>query len=124
MEHARQHWIPQSYLESWCDPDTPARHTPFVWRFSKDGSIVSKKAPKNIFYETDMYTIQLANGSRNLSIEHGLAGLENTFAELRKTKLANHTALTLEDKLVLCAFIAAMYARTRAQRHHWQKQWG
>jgi hypothetical protein len=124
MEHATQHWIPQSYLEAWCDPDTPQGHTPFVWRFSRDGSAVNKKAPKNIFYENNMYTLHLADGSRNLSIEHGLGGLENAFSELRKTKLAEHIPFTAEDKLVICAFIAAMHMRTRAQRNHWQSQLG
>jgi hypothetical protein len=71
-----------------------------------------------------MYTLHLADGSRNLSIEHGLSGLENAFIELRKTKLAENAPFTAEDKLVICAFIAAMHMRTRAQRNHWQSQLG
>ena len=124
MEHAKQHWIPQSYLEAWCDPDTPKGHTPFVWRFARDGSTVHKKAPRKIFYENNMYTLHLEDGSRDLSIEHGLSGLENAFIELRKTKLAESIPFTWEDKLVICAFIAAMDSRTQAQRNHWQSQLG
>ena len=71
-----------------------------------------------------MYTLHLADGSRNLSIEHGLSSLENAFIELRKTKLAENIPFTAEDKLVICAFIAAIHMRTRAQRNHWQSQFG
>ena len=60
--HADQRFVPNSYLKAWCDPDVPSEHTPYVWRFSKDGTEARKKAPKNIFTETDLYTITLRTG--------------------------------------------------------------
>jgi len=53
-KHKHQHYIPASYLEAWCDKNTPAGQTPFVWRFTRDGEKIDKKAPQRIFYETDI----------------------------------------------------------------------
>lgn len=124
MEHKKQHFIPQCYLTSWIDPDTPAGQEPFVWQFPKDGGAAQKKAPKNIFHETDMYTIKTPDGSRNLVLEKGLSQLESLFVKLRNEKLSANVLLESDDRLLLCAFVAAMSARTKAQRDHWAKQWG
>lgn len=122
-EHKGQHWVPRSHLEAWCDPDVPVGQEPFVWRFTKDGSEARRKAPHNIFKETDLYTIRLANGTRNLAIEHGLAGLESRFCQIRDETLVNTIRIEDEDRMVLCAFTAAMFLRTPAIRDHWQAQW-
>lgn len=123
MKHKKQHWIPQAYLKAWCDPDIAKSQDPYVWCVSKDGSIVRKKAPKNIFYEREFYTVHLADGVRDLAIEHGLAGLEDAFVTLRVQRLAGRTALSPEEELLLRAFMAAMKSRTRGHLKHAQGQW-
>ena len=123
MKHKRQHWIPRSYLEAWCDPDLPSGQVPFVWVMPKDGGSGRRRAPKNIFHETDLYTIRLPDGSRDLTIEHGLAGLETAFAELRRGKLMAREALDLVDRATICAFTAAIQARTPRQRDHLGQFW-
>ena len=122
MEHKKQHWIPRSYLAAWCDPSTPEHHTPYVWRFTKDGKSRKRKAPKNIFHEKDLYTIPLSDGSRELSLEHGLAGLEGEFVRIRDNVLATSTCLSDTDQILLCAYIAAMQARNMPHLEHWKKQ--
>jgi Protein of unknown function (DUF4238) len=122
--HKKQHFIPRSYLKAWCDPNTPAKQTPYVWQFSKDGTKVKKKAPENIFHENDMYTIEEPSGGRNLVLEKGLSGLESSFCAIRDKKLKAHKLLTDEEHIVLCAFVAAMSARTKAWRDHQASQWG
>lgn len=124
MSHRKQHWIPQSYLSAWCDPDIPENHEPYVWRFSKDGQTAKHKAPKNIFWENEMYTIHRGNGERDLTLEHGLQGLEDFFARLHRNKLINRIELTPEEKVLLLLFVAAMKVRTTSQRDHMQNQWG
>ncbi len=119
--HKDQHWIPQSYLKAWADPDA-AEPGPRVWRFSKDGERSAKKSPKGIFFEEELYTIQLADGTRDLRVEHGLAGLESEFVEIRDTILHNDKAPDARQDLLLRAFIAAMHSRTRAHLGHWQGQ--
>jgi hypothetical protein len=118
-----QHWIPQCYLKAWCDPDCPTEHTPYVWRFTKDGSASKKKAPENIFYEKDMYTIEKPDGTRDLVLENGLAQLEDQFARLREEKIRFRSWFTISEKVTLYAFIAAMHGRTKAQRDFQGKQW-
>jgi hypothetical protein len=119
--HKKQHWVPQSYLKAWADPDA-IEAGPHVWRFSKDGQRSSKKAPKGIFFEEDLYTIHLADGTRDLTVEHGLSGLESQFAEIRDTVLAKRKKLAPQQDLLLRAFIAVMQSRTRANLEHWQGQ--
>ncbi len=124
MDHSKQHWIPSSYLEAWCDPDVPPRYEPYVWRVPKDGGEARAKAPTKIFAEADFYTLRLPDGQRHLSLEHGLATLESEFCEIRDTRIANREQLNTEERILFCAFVAAMHFRTRAQRKAFQKQWG
>jgi uncharacterized protein DUF4238 len=124
MDHRNQHYVPSSYLEAWCDPDAPPHYEPYVWRIPKNGGEGQAKAPKNIFAESDFYTSHLPDGQRDLSLEHGLATLESKFCEIRDARIANREPLNTEDKVSLCAFVAAMHFRTRAQRNALQKQWG
>lgn len=123
MAHKKQHWIPQSYLKAWCDPSSPLGQEPYVWLFSKSGESVRKTAPKNIFFGKDLYTIRLADGTRDLTVEHGLAGLEDAFVRVRNEKLATRAALSPDEHLLLRAFIGAMQARTPAHIEHWRGQW-
>lgn len=121
--HKAQHWIPKSYLRAWTDPDTPHGQNPFVHIFSKDGTRHRKKAPTNIFTETDLYTIKLPDGSRDLRLEHGLSELETAFAVIRKEFLAKHKQLPTVRRLKLMAFVAALHARTPVLRDHHLKFW-
>lgn len=124
MKHGKQHFVAQSYLRAWCDPATPADQAPYVWRFAKDGSDPRRKAPENIFHETDLYTIIAPDGGRDLRLEHGLAQLEDEFVKIRDRKLVRHQELERRDRLLLCAFVAAAQMRTPAQRNHLAGMWG
>src|SRR5262245_37854393 len=97
VEHKRQHFVPQSYLKAWCDPTTPVGQEPYVWLFLKDGSEVRRKAPDNLFHETDLYTIRRDDGTRDLVLEHGLSQLESEFVSIRDTKLARCEPLTASE---------------------------
>lgn len=124
MKHKAQHIIPKSYLKAWCDPDCPKNQTPFIWIHNKEGTISKRKSPEKSLIETDFYTIVDENGNRVLDLEHGLAGLESSFINIRKTKIDRRKNLSSEDKLLLSAFTAAMKARTKMKRDHQEKQWG
>lgn len=78
-----QHFVPKSYLAAWTDPDTPAHMTPYVWKFPREGGSGRRKAPANVFSETDAYTIPIPGGGRDLRVEHGLSQLENGLEQLR-----------------------------------------
>jgi hypothetical protein len=119
----KQHWVPQCYLQAWCDPDTPAGQNPYVWRFTRDGSDVRRKAPSNIFAETDMYTIKMPDGTKNLRLEHGLSTLEDSFAALRREKLDKREPLTANDRAIMIFFVAASHVRSKAHLGHHQGTW-
>lgn len=123
MKHKRQHFVPSSYLQAWCDDDCPPDQTPYVWRFKKDGSSIRKKAPKTIFHEKDLYTFTTDDGERDLTIEYNLSRLEGKFASLRRTKLEPQLPLDFEEYLVVMMFLAAMHARTKSYAAHWAGMW-
>lgn len=119
-----QHFIPRSYLAGWVDRDGPPNHTPAVWLFPKDGGVGRKKAPRNIFAETDMYTIPMPDGGRDLRIERGLSYLEKGIPDLIENFVARRRQLPEHRFVRLIAFIAAMHGRTRRFRDHQREQWG
>jgi len=124
MKHKKQHIVPRSYLEAWCDPNTPPGQTPYVWIFSKDGGQGRKKSPEKILRETDMYTVYANDGQRDLTLETNLSRLEGEFSKLRRGKLDKRLPLASEERLYLCMFVAAMHGRTKAFAAHTSKQWG
>jgi hypothetical protein len=112
-----QHVIPNCYLKDWCDPKTPPGHTPYIWRVSKDGTSRKKRSPEKSFTSTDRYTITMPDGTRDLTVENTLAGLEDRFARLRP-RIRREEKLAQRDRLDLCLFTAAMQGRTiRAGDH-------
>lgn len=121
--HKKQHFVPKCYLRAWCDPSTPAGRTPYVWIFDKDGSHPRKKAPINLFFENDMYTVLDDNGNRHLGLEHALGQLENDFVSIRRGKLERHLTLEPNERMALCFFVAAMHARTKVNREHVRHTW-
>jgi Protein of unknown function (DUF4238) len=124
MDHSQQHWVPSSYLRAWCDPDAPPLHEPYVWRFPKNGGEGRRKAPDNLFRESEFYTLHLPDGQRDLSLEHGLADLEDQFSRIRREYISTREPLSAVDKHWFCAFVAAMHFRTRVQRDALRQQWG
>ncbi|NOR52473.1 MAG: DUF4238 domain-containing protein, partial [Candidatus Aminicenantes bacterium] len=122
-KYKKQHYVPKGYLKAWCDPSAPKQYTPYVWIFSKDGNIVKKRSPKNLFHEKDFYTIKRADGKRDLTLEHGLSELEDQFCALRDKKLRFRQNIGPEEHIILCAFIAATSQRTKIMQVHQQKQW-
>jgi len=120
--HKKQHFVPRSYLKAWCDPNTPTGQEPYIWRFSCDGSSAARKAPDTIFHETDLYTIKLNNGGRDLVLEHGLAQLESEFVSIRDTTLKQRKTIETKEHVLLCAFIAASQSGTPTQRDHLGRQ--
>lgn len=123
MKHKSQHSIPKCYLKAWCDTLCPKGFTPYVWVFPKDSRKGRKRSPEKTFIETDLYTIHHPNGERDLILEHGLSQLESDFTRIRRNVLNKRKNLPDEDRLKLCVFTAAMFARTTRHHEHTKQQW-
>ena len=123
MTHKKQHFVPKAYLSAWTDPDTPSGQEPYVWIFPKSGGGGRRRAPANVFTESDFYTVHTSDGGRNLSFEHGLAQLETGIIRLRKDFLEVGKQLPFVPRLKLAAFVAAMHSRTPRFRDHHRQQW-
>ncbi len=88
-----------------------------------NGSTSRKKAPENLFTQTDLYTIRLPDGRRDLRLEHGLAGLEASFSETRSNYLSKRKHISLPRYFNLIAFLSAMHSRTPARVEHFMGFW-
>lgn len=122
-KYKKQHFVPKCYLKAWCDPNMPPKHTPYIWIFEKESKKVKKKAPDNIFHETDLYTIWDETGKRDLTIEHGFSGLEKLFTDIRRKKLSYKKQLIHDEHFIICIFIASMHARTKSKLNHLSEMW-
>jgi hypothetical protein len=118
-----QHFVPRVYLGAWTDPETPAQMDPYVWIFERKSREGRRKAPVNIFEETDFYTTEGADGERDLRVEEALNRIETRFVKARQ-KIEKHQRLSAREHVDLVAFVAAMEGRTKAQRDHQRRQWG
>ncbi|MDX0563285.1 DUF4238 domain-containing protein [Sinorhizobium medicae] len=122
-EKKKQHFVPSSYLKAWTDPETPTGQTPYIWLFSKEGGEGRRKSPENTFTETDMYTIPMPDGSRNLYLEDGLSQLEKGIDKLRGEFIELRRPIPLARRVKLMAFTSALGARTPRFRAHHRAQW-
>ncbi len=111
----KQHYVPQFYLREFLDPDTPPRQEPYVWVFSKDGKKKQRRAPKNVLWETDLYTFDVA-GEKRYELEQALSKIESDFAETVRKKIKTRLPLTDQEHATLCMFVATMLQRTVRQK--------
>ena len=121
MEYKNQHFVTESYIKAWCDPQTP--NGAFAWVISKDSRIINRKSPKSLFAEEDFYTVSDSSGQRILALEHKLHEIENKFILLRNRKLQKHQPLTPQDRRNIALFIATMFARTKRQKEEGKQIW-
>jgi hypothetical protein len=123
--HKKQHFVQQCYTKAWHDPTAPKglTTTPYVWVFDRDGSNPRRKAPVNLFTETDIYTIARPDGGRDLRLEHGFQDLEDKFTRVRNLKFNCRTWPTDEEMAWALAFVATAQARTAAHRNFHRDQW-
>jgi hypothetical protein len=111
----KQHYVPQFYLRQFIDPNTPSGQEPYVWVFSKDGKKRQRRAPKNILWETDLYTFDV-EGAKHYELERTLSKIESEFAEIVRKKVKLHLPLTAQEHDTLCRFVATMLQRTVRQK--------
>jgi hypothetical protein len=117
-EHRRQHWIPDTYLDAWCDPNPAHQNPRRVHRYGINGEYRDYRSPSRIFTVDELYTIPEPGGGRNLQTERALSRLEDAFARLRKTHLEKGVPLTNEGRHNLIWFVAALHNRSPAMHAH------
>lgn len=122
--HKDQHFVPRSYLAAWCDPACPPEMEPYVWLYPKESRVGRRKAPHNIFTESDMYTVTGLDGGRELGMEHLLSDIEGEFVRIRDNFILKGLPLDPLDDAKLRTLMVLMQSRTVRQRDHWQKQFG
>lgn len=126
---SRQHIIPRVYLKSFCDDTPPAGHpagAPFdsvVWIIQKNlGGTPLSKAPKNILFERNAYTLRTDRPSDPV-IEEWLSGVETKYGRVLR-KLPYYDDVNPTEWGDLMMFVGVLHARTLPQVALWQRQFG
>lgn len=128
-DNKAQHYVAKGYMRAWCDPSRAKHEEPYVWVIDRDGPTSEKpakrKAPINIFWESEMYTITPADNplGRDLSLEHALNRLETDFCAVRRDFIEPRRPLGARERSVLLAFLASSKFRTPGYREHTRSQW-
>lgn len=120
MQKKKQHYIPVTYLKSWCSPDIPIGHEPSVWYISKDGQDKQKKSPSNMSYKNNFYTSYSEDGERNIDTEEKLSAIESNFSKIRDNRINKEELLTKDEYGQLCDFIMTMSVRTPKFGNHFK----
>ena len=117
-EYVRQHWIPDTYLSAWCDPDPASQNPRRVYRYDADGEYRDYRPPGRIFTVDDLYTVPLPDGGRDVRTELALNKLEDSFARIRVKYLMKSVSLPPFARSDLLWFIAALRNRSPAMHEH------
>jgi len=83
----KQHILSQTYQAGFVDPNTPPKQDAYVWCYSRERRSWKKRAPRNLSWETDLYTVKNSAGERNDSREKLFSVHEGRFAAAMKTDL-------------------------------------
>lgn len=110
-----QHFVPQSYLAGFVDPNTPKDKKPYVWVFSKDGKKKYRNFPDTIFKVKHLYTLKI-KGQKNYFIENTLSEIEGQYATIFREKISKRLPLNDLEHIMLCVFVSTMLFRTISQK--------
>jgi hypothetical protein len=123
MDYKNQHFVTEAYLKEWCDPEPPQGYGSYVWIISKRDRRAKRKSPRNIFSETDFYTLIDSKGNRNLYIEKVLQKIESSFIPVLRDKISHRVPLDGEEMIIVATFVASMFARVKKQRDQQKEMW-
>ena len=114
-EPKNQHFVPQSYLAAFVDPNTPLDKKPYVWVFSRNGKKKYPNSPDTIFKVKHLYTLKI-KGQKDYSIENTLGEIEGQYATIFREKIKNRLPLNDFEHVMLCVFVSTMLFRTISQK--------
>jgi len=121
VANKKQHWVPDSYLQAWTDPNRPEHHEPFVHLFDRQGGCHRRKSPAKVFNMPDLYTI-FSEGCRDISIEQHFGQREQEFVRVRRL-IENAEYGGPREVAALYMFTAGMMARPPHKIDHTAQQW-
>ncbi|MGA9396839.1 MAG: DUF4238 domain-containing protein [Anaerolineaceae bacterium] len=123
--HKKQHLIPESYLINWADEKYSKGKSIYVWVFNRDNLYKRRLNPRNVFIETEAYTIFNDEGERDLLLENKLNIIEGVFANVFHNKIErfNFDFTDINDRVIVSIFVASMMARTTKKREKHKEFW-
>src|SRR5712664_614736 len=119
-----QHYITRAYLRAFCDPTTPAGHTPSLWLTDLREGTVKRRAPKNVAVKVDYYSVRRDDGKLDDSAERLLSLIESSAIPIIERVVRGQFALTAEDREQLSIFLGFLITRTPGYRDYMERAAG
>jgi len=114
----KAHYLPQSYLANFTDPNAPEGQTPFVWVYEAGTDKWRARAPVNVAWERDYYVVTDENGVESNAIETELSRVEGEAARVINKLISEKRPFSNGDRMILATHMALMNVRMPA--HHSQ----
>lgn len=76
MPYKSQHYIPQSYLRGFVDPNTPPNEEPYLWVCERECGNPFRRSPKNLAQESYYYSFRDESGELQHEVEKALSALK------------------------------------------------
>jgi hypothetical protein len=108
MEH---HFVPQFYLDAFCDPATPEGQEPWLWVADLNAKTIRRRAPRNVASKADYYAIPDPTGEQIHAIEQMFSRIESDAAPVVARLLRGEIELTEQDRSALGHLMASMATR-------------
>jgi uncharacterized protein DUF4238 len=120
----QQHRIPKCYLKAWLEPVTPTGQNAAIWRIpvlENGPGEAYRRSPDKSFRSPDVFSVTLEDGTKSYHVEQALGRLENEFTQILQ-HIRRDEKLTLQQRMKLAMFAAAMMARPKSHTEHMKSQ--
>jgi hypothetical protein len=113
-EPKNHHFIPRFYLEKFTSKDADQ----VVWTYDTKGNRAWARSPDNTAIEKHLYSVTMADGCHNTSIEEHFSKIESKATPILD-KLIECEKLSDLERVNFAIFLAIMYVRTDAFRQNY-----
>lgn len=114
---AKHHYVPAFYLKKFCDINVPDGQEPYLWTAPRSGGDWSRRAPKNVGFETNLYSVTTPEGEKSDAIEQAFSKIETEVAKLYRDRLDRfEMPKTGQERATLAQFVALFAVRSPLNR--------
>lgn len=112
---ARQHFVPQFYLNGFVDPSSKGSRNPYLWVVDLQNRTIRRKSPKNVAHTIGFYDWKEVK-DRAPSIEFLYSQVEGRVAPIINKLKGHRFELSSEDRYNLSIFLGLQLTRVPRSR--------
>lgn len=117
---AKHHFVPQLYLREWIDSESLDKDgvEPYLWVYEKGISEPYQKAPKNVAFRGNLYSVDASSDFDEDAVEKIFQRVESDYAIVWRQKIMEHQPLSEKDRGIVATFVSALFPRSPFMRDH------